>query len=331
LPRTIPEKITEQPPIPEAVNLPLREIAGGGRLGLRQVDKRKLSKLIESIKEVGLINPITVVKRQNPHGSEPYVVLCGHNRFMACEAIGLDPVPCRCVGEKDEKNADLKIMQADENLVRIGLTNDELETHLSHRQFWYEVKHPETKHGGAPGNKGKGRGKAIKDAKSASLMPSFAADTSAKIGMSKRAVQLAVERAEKIDREVSASLTGTPLDTGVYRDELKNIPKKQQADKVKADLASSGGKKKEVNRLIRIGAPAKEIAEMTRSSEHTIRRDIEKYKLKKKTLDEGRAEALEELADFDRFESFFKTVITGFSHDQREKLRSILAQEEPKP
>jgi DNA-binding CsgD family transcriptional regulator len=330
LPREIPEKITEQPPIPEPINLSLGSIAGGGRLGLRQVDKRKLSKLIESIKEVGLINPITVVKRQNPHGSEPYVVLCGHNRFMACEAIGLDPVPCRCVGEHDVKNADFKIMQADENLVRIDLTNDDLETHLAHRKFWYEVKHPETKHGGAPGKRVKGS-KGGKVAPRATLPPSFAADTAAATGMAERTIRQYTERGEKIDREVSASLTGTPLDTRDYRDELKNVPKQQQAAKVTADLVSSGGKKKEVNRLIRIGAPAKEIAEMTGGSEHTIRRDIEKYKLKKKTLDEGRAEALEELADFDRFESFFKTVITGFSHDQREKLRSILVQEEPKP
>jgi hypothetical protein len=44
----------------------------------------------------------------------------------------------------------------------------------------YEALHPETKHGGAPGNKGHGRGKAIKDADSASL--SFTEATSRATG-----------------------------------------------------------------------------------------------------------------------------------------------------
>ena len=65
----------------------------------------------------------------------------------------------------------------------------------------------------------------------------FAADTAKKTGMSKRAINLAKSRTEKIPEDVRDQIKGTKLDTGVYLDSIKGMEPDDQRAKVTADLA----------------------------------------------------------------------------------------------
>lgn len=70
--------------------------------------------------------------------------------------------------------------------------------HLKRRKELYEIKYPEVKHGGSPGNAGGGKIAIPKDEK----ISSFAESTATKLGVSPRTVQQEVQIAEKIDNEV---------------------------------------------------------------------------------------------------------------------------------
>ncbi|MCW7079293.1 MAG: ParB/RepB/Spo0J family partition protein [Canidatus Methanoxibalbensis ujae] len=73
-----------------------------------------IESLAESIKSVGLINPITVRKK-----NEKYEVVAGHRRFLACQKIGMEKIPC-IVTDDDEKSVAEKMLA--ENLARHDMT-----------------------------------------------------------------------------------------------------------------------------------------------------------------------------------------------------------------
>ena len=64
----------------------------------------------------------------------------------------------------------------------------------------------------------------------------FVAETAEKTGVSKRAVQLDVERGEKIAPDVLMSIRGTRLDKGRYLDAIKNLSHEDQRQRVEHDL-----------------------------------------------------------------------------------------------
>ncbi|RLI86426.1 MAG: hypothetical protein DRP01_04280 [Archaeoglobales archaeon] len=74
----------------------------------------EIESLAESIRSVGLINPITV----RPKNSK-YEIIAGHRRYLACKKIGLQKIPC-IITQDDEKTAAEKMLA--ENLARHDLT-----------------------------------------------------------------------------------------------------------------------------------------------------------------------------------------------------------------
>jgi hypothetical protein len=94
--------------------------------------------------------------------------------------------------------------------------------------------HPETKHGCAPGKAG--GGKKAKDPEFGSL-ETFIQATVKATGKGKTTVSLDAERGEKINGKALDALSGTPLDKGVYLDQLKTIPVERQLSVVENDLA----------------------------------------------------------------------------------------------
>lgn len=72
----------------------------------------KLKELKESIKRIGLLNPLTVRFLESEN---EYRILAGHRRFEACKMLGFDKIPCVVVDVAVEN--DLRIM-IDENSVR---------------------------------------------------------------------------------------------------------------------------------------------------------------------------------------------------------------------
>jgi N6-adenosine-specific RNA methylase IME4 len=183
---------------------------------LRPLHDGAVQELINSIREIGLIHPITI-RRVN--GRLVPQLVSGAHRLAACKALGYEAIPCNVTAGDDQDRADL--MEIDENLSRNELSPAERAIHVSRRKEIYERLHPVTKHGGAPGKAGGG-----KIAKEENFS-SFADDTAAKSGRTERSVRQDSTRAKHIPQ--IASVIGTSLDKGDELDALaKMTPAKQR-------------------------------------------------------------------------------------------------------
>ena len=78
----------------------------------KDFNEEKLNELINSIKKIGLLNPLTV---RYLKAEDKYLILAGHRRFEACRLLGFEKIPCLCVDTVVEN--DIRIM-IDENSVR---------------------------------------------------------------------------------------------------------------------------------------------------------------------------------------------------------------------
>lgn len=80
----------------------------------REITAEEVRLLGESIREVGLLQPLGVVAE-----SGRYRVRYGHRRLLACQWIGLDPIPCVVV---EGDNSTKETIAAAENIVRRDLS-----------------------------------------------------------------------------------------------------------------------------------------------------------------------------------------------------------------
>lgn len=197
---------------------------------MRDPDAKRVAALANSIKEVGLINPITVYSCQIIRNGEPvmgYGLIAGGHRLEAVKTLGWREVPAIVLDLGEQQRI---IAECDENLCVAELSPSDRAMFTSRRKEAYEVLHPEAKHGG--------------DRKSSSQLgdlneaPRFTADTANKTGQSERAVQRDAERGNKVSPAALAMVRGTKLDTGVYLDTLKSIPVEKQTEAVRRDLAA---------------------------------------------------------------------------------------------
>ena len=113
-----------------------------GRRSLRDVEA-----LAQSIKEVGLLNPITV--------TPDLTLIAGYHRLEACKRLGWKDIPVQIM-KLDGLKAELA--EIDENLVRNELTVLEHAEALKRRKEIYEALHPKSKKGGSRGNQHTGGG-----------------------------------------------------------------------------------------------------------------------------------------------------------------------------
>lgn len=79
---------------------------------------QSIAKLAASIKQIGLINPITVKVIDD----NKYEVIAGHRRFLSCKSLNLKTVPCNVV-TKNERATD--VIKITENMERKQLTDFE--------------------------------------------------------------------------------------------------------------------------------------------------------------------------------------------------------------
>ncbi len=170
-----------------------RIVIGKRRRALRS---ETVEALAESIREIGLLNPITVIPYRTfdaSSGNEQFQLITGHHRLEACKRAGMTEIEARVVTSPE---VDQRLAEIDENLCRAELSQLERAEHLKERKDLYEMKYPETRHGGTPGIAGGG-----KKAKTDNLS-SFAQDTGQQTGESERNIRRAVRRADKIVPEV---------------------------------------------------------------------------------------------------------------------------------
>jgi ParB family chromosome partitioning protein len=154
--------------------------------GRRPVDFTKVKELAESIKEVGLINPITV----RPEGAE-YLLIAGMHRLEAYKLLGINNIESNIIFKTD---LEIELIEIDENLIRNELHYSERADLLLRRKEIYEELYPETKR---EATLKQNRNEIISER----TKPSFVKDTAEKTGQSERTVEMEIQIAKNLDSE----------------------------------------------------------------------------------------------------------------------------------
>jgi len=168
---------------------------------LRELVVAKVEELTESIREIGLLNPITV--------SRDLTLIAGNHRLAACKALGYEQIAVHVVDLNDLRR---ELAEIDENLMGPSLSALERGEHLIRRKEIYETLHPQTRHGATGRNH-------LRDPDSGSL--SFVDDTAAKTERSRSTVAEDIRIANRIAPALRDQLRGT--DTARSKSDLAAI------------------------------------------------------------------------------------------------------------
>ena len=194
----------------------------------RPVTDARVDLLIASISDVGLLNPVTVVKEMVIHRGqsvEGYTLVAGAHRLEAMRRLGHSKIEATVVNLDEHER---RLAECDENLCGTNLGAAERATLTTIRKGCYEFLHPETV---------LGENQHTRVRKDCEPSPKrFTADTAETTGKAERTIQLDAERGEKILPVVMAKISGTKLDTGAFLDEVKALPGGEQVAFVKRCL-----------------------------------------------------------------------------------------------
>lgn len=193
---------------------------------LRAVDEEKVRQIAESIKAIGLLNPICV---RYVDESAKCLLVAGAHRLAAAKLLGWESIAV-VEFEGDELTAEL--VEIDENLQRAELTPAQRAAAIHRRKEIWEVLHPEIQ-----------VGQLVPPEIGYKMPPpqsvAFAADTAKASGESKRDINRAVARAEALGPDIH-EVVGTSLDKGVELDALKALPAEERRELI--DRAKAGEK-----------------------------------------------------------------------------------------
>ena len=167
--------------------------------GRRSLNHDKIHDIVDSIKELGLINPICITR--------DHVLVAGNHRLEAYKMLGIDEIPFVYFEKQNTLLAELA--EIDENLIRYELTTLEEGEQLSRRKEIYEELYPETKptqEGGKGANQYTlARGQVVFEQNGLfeadqNLPVSFTEDTSKKTGQSKRTVSRKITIFKRLEK-----------------------------------------------------------------------------------------------------------------------------------
>lgn len=180
-------------PVPsrQAVAVPMALIDATDRL--REVSEPHAQVFAVSMAERGLRQPIEVVRK-----GAGYRLVFGAHRYRGAEINGWEAIDAFVVEGSD---AELRLREIDENLIRHELTALDRARFLLERKRLYEALNPEAKHGTNQFSRGVAN----------LATPSFTADIAEKVGLSERTIQRACELASKLSPDVIAQVRHTPL------------------------------------------------------------------------------------------------------------------------
>jgi ParB family chromosome partitioning protein len=210
----------------EVVSIPLTHIFT--RKTARPVVQSTVNSLIDSIREIGLINPLRVRKtRLFVQGIEDdaFEVIAGGHRLAALRKLEFDTAECVIV---DADALHLELAEIDENLIRAELSPADKAEQTARRKVIYLTLYPDTAADAFKGNQHTGK---VADANFA-----FTTATAEATGKARRTVELDAERGEKISEQALALVKGTPLDKGVELDKLKKVAPEKQVQWVERRL-----------------------------------------------------------------------------------------------
>lgn len=158
--------------------------------GRRSLDAGHVKELADSIRELGLLNPLTI--------DRDYVLIAGLHRLEAVKALGWEDVECT-VSSLEGLAAELA--EIDENIVRSDISTLEYGEILLRRKEIYETLHPETKEGIAQAiSMNRTLGNNVSDKMSATSK-SFVQDTAEKLGVVPRTIERQIQTAKNLTPE----------------------------------------------------------------------------------------------------------------------------------
>ena len=203
-----------------------------------------VDKLASSIRDIGLIQPITVRQRSIMSGGlaeQGFQVVAGHHRVAACRALGWTDIDAIVIEAGEHLQAEL--IEIDENLCRSELTNSQRAKAVKRRKEIWEALHPVRQRFDSVFDAlGTVEGPMTDAEEREQVEPvippvakhghaqekSFAAATADASGMTKQAINRHLARAEALG-DVLDKVTGTSLDKGVELDALKAMTPEQRA------------------------------------------------------------------------------------------------------
>jgi N6-adenosine-specific RNA methylase IME4 len=177
-------------PVSAARVLPLDRI----KVSKRRRRPGDVADLAASIRELGLLNPVTLTRDLK--------LVAGYHRLEACRSLGWKRIPAQVL---DLADVDAELAEIDENLMRSELTVLERAQKLLRRKELYEMKHPASR-AYSPERQRSRRASEPNEIHS----PGFSADTASRTGVTARTVQQDVQIAQNLDGEVKRLIEATP-------------------------------------------------------------------------------------------------------------------------
>lgn len=195
--------------------------------GRREADAEHIRELADSIKELGLLNPITVDKDNT--------LIAGLHRLEAAKLLDWPEIECT-VSSLEGLQAELA--EIDENFVRNDLSTLEYGEILLRRKEIYEALHPETKAGTA---QAVGMNRIVGnnvDCKMQTTSKSFINDTAEKLGVHPCTVARQIQTAKNLTPETKEIIKGT--DTKISKKAAMKLSrlKPEQQEEAAALLAA---------------------------------------------------------------------------------------------
>ena len=199
----------------------------------RQADDGKVGEIMESVKEIGLLNPISVNKTE-----EGYVLVAGLHRLTAYKRLGYNRIQAVIV---NMDNIHSELAEIDENLVRAELHYLDRAEMLKRREEIYEKLHPDF----TKSEKVKKNLKQFNSTESETVSLSdkdsndeglsgekndknFVSDTAKKTGLSERTVQQDLQLSKNLDEGVKKQIKDKKISKGNALKIAREKKEKQQ-------------------------------------------------------------------------------------------------------
>ena len=218
------------------LSLPLDRVVVAERL--RPVNADYVELIAASMGERGQDTPIKVGP---PDAEGRHRLIAGGHRVAAAQALGwakIDAIVTEATGLQAE------LIEVDENLMRRELNALDRAVFLAKRQAIYEALHPQAKKGGDR--------RSDQSRKVATLIPSFRAETAARLGLDETSINRIIRRAQLVrdNPGLHLALSRHPVaDSGAELDRLLDQPADTRAKLIAA--------------LIRADKPARSVAAAT--------------------------------------------------------------------
>lgn len=230
----------------------------------RQADSEKVKELSESIKTIGLVNPISVCK-----DSDGFRLIAGLHRLTACKLLNWTEIQANIM-ELDLINSELA--EIDENLIRCELHYIDRAEMLKRRQEIYEELYPEAKAEEKRKRKPSNHAEFCADTVSAQKneTESFTADTAKKTGLSDRTIRRDLQLSKNLDSDVKDDIKELDISKqdAICLSRLDKDKQKAVIDRIKESPRKK--KVKEAAREIKkeeFSAKAKELNEISAGGE----------------------------------------------------------------